>query len=144
MTRESAEAVALHRSISELFLSITSSPSLIENIEKEISESIPEKKKTLQAFPEKKNAMIDFSYLFDSLVNLTRPLTILRINQLTPVPIRSVDFGKFCVQDCYIVLNVESDPLKYSIYTWIAEEAQVDKKVHLSNICFVLRCMLSA
>lgn len=94
---------------------------------------------------ERKNGNnIDFTLLFDILIDKTQPLSILRIEQLAPVPIESNDFGNFCVGDCYIALQVQFNPLKYNIYTWIPEVAAIDKKFCCAMYAVGIRNWLEA
>jgi hypothetical protein len=75
-----------------------------------------------------KHAMIDFNHIFNDIIDTSIPITVIRIENLAPIKMVDNQIGKFCIQDCYVILHVYQDPKIYSIYTWIPEESEIDKK----------------
>jgi hypothetical protein len=61
-------------------------------------------------------------------IDTSQSITVIRIENLAPIKILDDQIGKFCIEDCYVILHVNDDPQIYSIYTWIPEEAEIDKK----------------
>jgi hypothetical protein len=97
---------------------------------------------------------MDCSYLFPPDIGKTPGLHIFRIDAMSPEPISKEDYGKFCVADCYIILQVTrmaspvrkelaSSPTSGSyddddegsdgkwtrlIWTWIGGDSEMDKR----------------
>ncbi|KAI8824778.1 uncharacterized protein EV422DRAFT_492631, partial [Fimicolochytrium jonesii] len=82
---------------------------------------------------------IDYSDVFPDDI-ATRPgITVFRIESLKPVIIGKSKVGKFCVGDCYIILqntprtggvnaSLEGEGMDHKLWVWIGMEAEVDKR----------------
>ncbi|KAI9096258.1 hypothetical protein DFS34DRAFT_643175 [Phlyctochytrium arcticum] len=86
---------------------------------------------------------LDYSDIFPDDIVHREGVTMFRIEALKPIPVPKSKFGKFCVADCYIVLentpkssqdrpswalDDEGDAMEHKIWVWIGSEAEVDKR----------------
>ncbi|KAJ3179253.1 hypothetical protein HDU85_004944 [Gaertneriomyces sp. JEL0708] len=82
---------------------------------------------------------IDYSEVFPSEIGEEDGVYVFRIESLFPVLMDADSNGRFCVADCYIILNSQSRDdqyydndtaanLDHKIYVWIGDEAEVDKR----------------
>ncbi|KAJ3214423.1 hypothetical protein HK099_006881, partial [Clydaea vesicula] len=93
---------------------------------------------------------VDYTDIFPEFLKVEEDgLFCFRIENMKPILLdeEGEDFGTFCINDCYLVLKIETKedlpPPEHKIWTWIGSEAEMDKRFCCAMFAVGLRDFLN-